>query len=347
MIHFPVKIKYLHIWPPLFLAPMTGLTHSSLRMLLLSFGGVGLLSTEMLSARRLASENEAISPYLVKTAAERPLSYQLLVTDSSDVPPAMEALHRFGADAVDINLGCPAPNVNRAGGGSCLMDRPGKAREIVSTARKRTDLPLTAKIRLGRSLDREPLHDFCRMLEAEGVDLLTVHARLQGESFSRRPRWDWIAEIKQRLSIPVIANGAIFSVADARDCLRISGADGLMIGRAAPERPWIFAAIARELYGMKCPPPEINLPHIYLNMIQGLTAHFRPERRLGRLKEFTHYFARNYTFGHYLASAVQASASINEARARAVEFFHNNEPAAGISLPATPPAAYRFTAPPD
>ena len=134
---------------------MAGLTHSAFRRLLLSFGGVGLLSTEMLSARRLPSENAMVSPYLVRTTAERPLSYQLLVTDSGDVPPAIEALHRFGADAVDLNLGCPAPKVMQAGGGSCLMDRPAKEREIVAAVRRLTDLPLTAKIRLGRSLDRD------------------------------------------------------------------------------------------------------------------------------------------------------------------------------------------------
>ena len=130
---------------------------------------------------------------------------------------------------------------------------------------------------------------------------------------NRRPRWEWIAGVKERVSIPVVANGSIYSVDAARECLRMSGADGLMIGRAAAERPWIFAEIAREVYGIQCPAPEIDLPQIYLAMVLGLTDRFRPERRLGRLKEFTHYFARNYTFGHCLASAVQSSGTIDEA----------------------------------
>jgi len=307
---------------------MAGLTHSAFRTLLLSFGGVGLLSTEMLSARRLPAESDAVSPYLIRTARERPLSYQLLVASARELVPAISALHRCKADSIDLNLGCPAPKVRQAGGGSILMNEPDRVREIVFQARRLTDLPLTAKIRLGESLDPARLCNFCRMLEGEGIDLLTVHARLRGEPFGRRPRWEWIAKVKEWVAIPVIANGSVASVDDARSCLRQSGADGLMIGRAAPERPWIFADIAREIYGADCPPHRRSLPIIYAELLEGLVARFSPERRLGRLKEFTHYFARNYTFGHHLAAAVQSSGSIDQAWERAYDFFRKNEPAA-------------------
>ncbi|GAB4341109.1 MAG: hypothetical protein Kow0089_15230 [Desulfobulbaceae bacterium] len=328
----PIRIRNLVIDPPLLLAPMAGLTHSALRAVLMDYGGVGLLSTEMLSARRLPAENPAISPYLLRTERERPLSYQLLVTEEKEVGPALDALHRFGADAVDLNLGCPAPRVRAAGGGSSLMERPGHVRRIVSAARRQTPLPLTAKIRLGENLDETMLVDFARMLEDEGIDLLTVHARLRSESFQRRPRWEWVGRVKAELSIPVVANGAIFSVDDARACLEESGADGLMIGRAAPEKPWLFAEITREVYGRDLPDREIVLPQIYWSFLTGLVERFRPERRLGRLKEFTHYFARNYAFGHRLASAVQASGSVEEAWERAAFFFSRNDPAAWAQI---------------
>jgi len=305
---------------------MAGLTHSALRSLVLSFGGIGLLATEMLSARRLPCENPEISPYLVRTCAERPLSYQLLVTEEREVGPAIDALHRFGADVIDLNLGCPAPRVRKAGGGDSLMNEQGKIERIVSTARKLTDLPLTAKIRLGDTLDHRRLGDFSSMLESEGINLLTVHARLRGESFARKPRWEWIARVKERVGIPVVANGSIDTVDAARECLNITGADGLMIGRAAAERPWIFAEIAREIYGIDCRIPDIDLPAIYLQFARALVDRFRPERRLGRLKEFTHYFSQNYTFGHSLASAVQSSRDIGEAWSGALGFFRKNEP---------------------
>ncbi|MHB1351130.1 MAG: tRNA dihydrouridine synthase [Desulfobulbaceae bacterium] len=321
MIHNQIQIRRLTVRPPLFLAPMAGLTHSALRTQLLAFGGVGLLSTEMLSARRLPAENALTSPYLVRTPCETPLSYQLLVTDSQELAPALAVLHRMGAESVDLNLGCPAPRVRLAGGGSSLMADPGKVRRLVAEARRRTDLPLTAKIRLGEALDEGYLRNFCLMLAGEGIDLLTVHARLRGEPFGRKPRWEWVGMVKDWLRIPVVANGGICSVATARECLRTSGADGLMIGRAAPEKPWIFADINREVFGLDSAPVEIDLPRVYLEMVTALEERFSPERRLGRLKEFTHYFARNYTFGHHLATAVQSSGSVEEACNRALAFF--------------------------
>ncbi len=319
-----MKVRGLTIWPPLLLAPMAGLTHSALRTTLLGCGGVGLLSTEMLSAARLPVENAQFSPYLVRTPAEQPLSYQLLVADEKYVPAAMARLRQLEADSVDLNLGCPAPQVRRMGGGSCLMDDPQRVRRIVASCRRATERPLSAKIRLGERLDEASLRDFCHMLVGEGIDMLTVHARLRGESFARRPRWDWIAKVKQWIDIPVIANGGIDSVENARLCLELSGADGLMIGRAAAVKPWIFSEIARTLYDADIPIVEMNLPQLYSGFVTALVDRFAPERRLGRLKEFTHYFAKNYFFGHHLAVQVQSSQSLEDAWTRAVQFFIAN-----------------------
>lgn len=326
MSHRGIIVRGLDISPPLFLAPMVGVTHSAFRSLLLEFGGVGLLSTEMLSARRLPAENPDVSPYLIRTDIEKPLSYQLFVTKVEEVSPAIETLHQFGADAVDLNLGCPAPKVRSAGGGSRLMDKMETVQRIVEATRRQTELPVSAKIRLGENLDEDKLKNFCLMLEGEGIDYVTVHARLRGESFQRKPRWEWVGMVKDWLTIPVIANGSIFSSEDARDCLQKSNADGLMIGRAAPEKPWIFAEIARELYGFDYSEKKIVLPVVYRSMLEKLQSRFRPERRLGRLKEFTHYFAQNYSFGHHLASAVQSSKSVEEAWERASSFFEVNDP---------------------
>lgn len=316
-----IHIRGLRIDPPLLLAPMAGLTHTALRQVMSGFGGIGLLSTEMLSAKRLPTENPGISPFLIRTASETPLSHQLLISSAEETGPALHALHRFRADAIDLNMGCPAPAVGRIGAGFALMEQPDEARRIVSEARKRTELPLTAKIRLGAELDGRKLRDFCVMLEDEGIDLLSVHARLKNESFARSPRWERIAAIKEWITIPVVANGGIFSVRDAAECLRLSRADGLMLGRGAAIKPWLFAEIARELFGSAVTEPAVSLPELYGVYVDNLIRHFRPEYRLGRLKEFTHYFSKNYAFGHHLAIRVQTSSSVNEARERATAFF--------------------------
>jgi len=336
--HLPLlRLGALRIDPPLLLAPMAGLTHTALRTLLMELGGVGLLSTEMLSARSLPQENPAISPYLKRSPVERPLSHQIFLGDAAEVAPAVEVLLRCGAEVIDLNLGCPAPNVRRRGGGSRLSEQPDLVRRVVVAARRCASVPLTAKIRLGETLDAERLRDFCRMLEGEGVDMLSVHARLRGEPFGRKPRWEWVGKVKQWVGVPVVANGGIFSVADARRCLAESGADGLMIGRAAPTTPWLFAEIAREVYGAAIPMPEVNRPAIYQRFVELLGERFVPERRLGRLKEFTHYFAKNYAFGHHLASAVQTSGSVKEALGRVRAFFEAHDPEASAAL--WPPSA--------
>jgi nifR3 family TIM-barrel protein len=318
-----IQIRELVIDPPLLLAPMAGLTHSALRQICSGFGGVGLLSTEMLAAKRLPTESPRFSPYIIRTVLEKPLSYQLLISTDQEIGPAIDVLHKLKPDAIDLNMGCPAPAVGKMGAGIRLMEQPDDVRRMVAEARKRTELPLTAKIRLGIELDERKLLDFCSMLEDEGIDMLSVHARLKKESFARAPRWDWVAKVKGRVKIPVIANGGIFTVQDAEQCLRMSGADGLMIGRGAAIRPWLFAEIARDVYGCGIDHPSVSLPMVYGSFIKHLNELFRPEYRLGRLKEFTHYFARNYQFGHLLASRVQSSASMGEAWERAGLFFES------------------------
>jgi tRNA-dihydrouridine synthase B len=320
-----IQIRDLTLYPPLLLAPMAGLTHSALRQVITGFGGVGLLSTEMLWARRLPTENPRVSPYLIRTDLEKPLSYQLLVTRDREIGPAIDALHKVKADAIDLNMGCPDRRVGKSGGGFSLMEQPENARRIVIEARKATSLPLTAKIRLGAELDEQALKGFCTMLEDEGIDMLSVHARLKKELFARRPRWEWIARIKEWVRIPVVANGGIFAVQDARDCLRVSGADGLMLGRGAVIKPWLFAEIARDLYACNIGEPAVVLPAVYNNFIYLINRLFRRERRLGRLKEFTYYFAENYAFGHELTSKIQSSNSVEEAQERAGIFFENSK----------------------
>ena len=319
-----IHIRDFTIDPPLLLAPMAGLTHSALRRIMVGFGGVGLLSTEMLSARRLPTENPLISPYLIRSERERPLSYQLLTSADKEISRAIDKLHAWGADSVDINMGCPSTAVGKFGAGVMLMERPGEAGRIVSEARRCTTLPLSVKIRLGAGGEIGRIKAFCSMLESEGVDMITVHARFTHEPFERNPRWAYIAEIRQGIKIPVIANGGIFSVEDAERCLRISGADGLMLGRGAVIRPWLFAEIAGRIFGSDIAEPQVSLPDMYAAFFETLVAEFRPVYRLGRLKAFTYYFAKNYKFGHSLYTRVQSSGSMEEARERAETFFARN-----------------------
>ncbi|MEF3169149.1 MAG: tRNA-dihydrouridine synthase family protein [Deltaproteobacteria bacterium] len=320
-----VRIRGMVISTPLLLAPMAGITHSAFRAVLARLGGVGLFATEMLSARTLPREDPD-SPFLVRTPQEAPLSWQILVGKAEEIPPALDALHALGADAVDINMGCPAPNVRRRLGGSTLLQDPVRARLILREVRSRTELPVSVKMRIFPAGAKEAEQAFCRMLQEEGVDFLSVHARFPGEPFGRPPRWERVRYLKEALTIPVFLNGGVFSVEDARKALDVSGADGLMIGRGAVIRPWLMRDIARDVYGLSLPSDTPSRKDLFHSLAQGLTERFPPELRLGRLKRFTHYFSRTFLFAHTLASAVQASRTFEEACERADAFFASQDP---------------------
>jgi nifR3 family TIM-barrel protein len=314
-------IRGLEISPPIVLAPMVGLSHSALRSLVQAEGGVGLFYTEMLAAKRLPHDNELCSPLLIRDVSEKPLVYQIIAANEADIEPAVKKLHTLGADGIDLNLGCPAPLQRKQGAGAMLAGNHGQLRKVLRRLRKSTELPVSVKIRLGHSQNIGELRSFCLFLETEGVDMITIHARLNGEKFCRKPRWAVIGEIKDAISIPILANGGIFSPADARRCLELSRADGVMIGRGAVERPWLCAEIAREVYGIETAWKQRESAEVYSQFITLLEQRFAPERRLGRLKQFTRYYAASFQFGHHLAASIQNSDSIEQARRRADVFF--------------------------
>jgi tRNA-dihydrouridine synthase len=303
---------------------MVGLSHSALRSLLAKRGGVGLFFTEMLTARRLPHDNPICSPLLVKSSGEQPLFYQLVTGDPAEVRPAVDRIHQLEGQGIDLNLGCPAPMICKQGAGLALLDDRRRLQAVVSALRKSTELPVSVKIRLGKVGDTQALKTLCLFLQGEGVDLITIHARLDGEKFCRHPRWSAVAEVRPILTVPLLINGGIFSVEDARRSLTITGAAGLMIGRGAVRHPGLFADIATELYGWTQDVENQSRKDQYFIFFRLVEERFAPERRLGRLKQFTAYFAEPLFFGHQLSSAVQASTSMAEAGERA-DFFFSHE----------------------
>lgn len=317
----PVMLRNLHIDPPIALAPMVALSHSALRSLILEYGGAGVFYTEMLSIKRLPSETPKHSPLLVTTDEETPLIYQLVGNEPERLPAAIAKVHLYGGAGIDLNLGCPAPQLCRQGAGAALVnDRPRLLR-MLRVLRLETELPLSVKIRLGPEEDRGFLAGLCRMLEDEGVDALTVHARRPGEKFCRKPQWSLVGEAKESVSIPVFVNGGIFSVDDARQALARSGADGLMIGRGAVVRPWLCGEIAAAFSEKYQEKNTVNMEKMYYRFITLLEERFAPQKRLSRLKHFTRYYSRSFQFGHSFWARVQSSDSMDEAKAYAESFF--------------------------
>ena len=148
-----IVVRGVDISPPIALAPMVGLSHSALRTLVQEQGGVGVLYTEMLAARRLPHDNENCSPLLIRSEGEKPLFYQLVAASDQYIQAAVEKLHRLGAQGVDLNLGCPAPILKKQGAGISLAHDDEQLRKVLRSLRRNTELPVSVKIRLGESID--------------------------------------------------------------------------------------------------------------------------------------------------------------------------------------------------
>jgi len=303
--------------PPLALAPMAGVTHSPFRRLVADFGGVGLFFSEMLSARHLRHDVDTNSPWLRRTEAERPLAYQIVAATPDEAASGARHLARYQAEIIDLNLACPAPNISgkRKAGGH-LLNNLRAIDEMLAALRRATTCPLTVKIRLGRKPDLAFLRDAASVIEGRGVDAVTLHPRLTTEKLKRRARWEYIARLKEMVSIPVIGNGDVKSPQDCARMFADTGCDAVMIGRAAVQKPWLFA----EIMGRRFTITPDFLRQTYLRGVHLVIEYFPPQRALGRIKEFTWYFSRNLTFGHRFAARMQGKKDI----AQCLEFIDEN-----------------------
>jgi nifR3 family TIM-barrel protein len=300
---------------------MCGLSHTVLRQLVAEYGGCGFFYSEMLSARTLPLESPHSSPWLRCTAQERPLIYQLLVSLPEELPAAIEKIESCGGDGIDINMGCTTALITKRGGGIALMKDLKRTRALITAGRGATNLPLTAKIRLGWKLDWNTLREFCLMLQDSGVDAISVHPRLKQDRLKRPARWEYIGKIKELLDIPVIGNGDVDSPETALRMFKQTGCDAVMIGRAAVRQPWLFSQIADLLSPLAKSENSPQPPEVYNRFISLLSSSLAPEHSLPLLKRFTFYFAQNYAFGHTLWRLVHNASSLANAATLANDFF--------------------------
>lgn len=250
-----MKIGRVEIETPLALAPMAGVTDLAFRTICRRLGA-GYTVTEMVSAKALCYQDKKSIPLMTLAPDEHPAAVQIFGSD----PEAMErgaaiVAERAQPDIIDINMGCPVPKVVKSGDGSALMRDPKKAAEVArAVIRGAGGIPVTVKTRIGWDKGSINCVEFCRELEDAGVAAVAVHGRTRTQMYSGRADWNVIRAVKQALSIPVIANGDVFSGEEAAHILRYTGADMAMIGRGAFGNPWIFQQAKAALAGKPIPP---------------------------------------------------------------------------------------------
>lgn len=243
-----MRIGNIEITNPIALGPMAGVTDWAFRTICAELGA-NLTVTEMVSSRALVYKDKKSAALLRKNQGSV-CGAQIFGNDSAIMAQgAVLALEISGCDFIDINMGCPMPKIANSGDGCGLMRTPELAGEIVAAVVKAVDVPVTVKCRLGWDKGSINVLDFTRRMEDNGAAMVTVHGRTRGMLYSGVADWDMITKVKQQLSIPVIANGDIVDGKTACDCLRRTGADGIMIGRATFGDPWIFSEAQSALAG--------------------------------------------------------------------------------------------------
>jgi len=219
---------------------MAGVTNAPFRLVCREAGS-GLLTSEEIDARALLEGNartQVITRYLPE---EHPIAFQLLGADPDVLAEAARRLEAAGADAIDLNMGCPVAKIVAKGQGAALMRDPLRAAVIFRTLRKAVGVPFTIKIRSGWDERTVNAVEIARLAEAEGVDAITVHPRTRSQQYTGRAPWDVIREVVAAVSVPVAGNGDVKTHDDARALIAETGCAAVMIGRGALGAPWIFA----------------------------------------------------------------------------------------------------------
>lgn len=301
----------------LLLAPMATLSHEALRNLIFRFGGCDEYYCEMIHATSLVSGGK-FEEYYIRTQPEPDkMVWQLTDYREEALKEASKIVSELGGIGIDINMGCPAPDIYRTGAGCAWMSKPlqevssmlNKVKSVLdssTTSCKR----LSCKIRLGEEdFTIERLFDYCDMLVSEGVTQITLHPRTRKEKYTRKARWEYVNQLCEylktkysSLNLQIIGNGSIFSVEDAISSIKKApNIDGIMLGRSAIQKPWLFKQISSALSNEEFK-TEIDLFELAIDFMKDIENCQPQEFWKTRKQRFFIYFCDNFQFGNYLKS---------------------------------------------
>jgi tRNA-dihydrouridine synthase B len=306
----------------LFVAPMAGITDRPFRRLARRFGAA-LAVSEMVSSRPELRDSRKTRLRLDHAGEPGPVSVQIAGSEPQMMAEAARRNVAEGAEIIDINMGCPAKKVCNAAAGSALLSDEALVARILEAVVGAVDVPVTLKIRTGPAPERRNALRIARIAESAGVQALAVHGRTRACMFTGHAEYHTIAEVKAAVRIPVIANGDIESPEDARRVLQATGADGVMVGRAAQGRPWLFREIAHYLAtGERLAPPRAHeIGAVLVEHLDGLYSLYGADQGARVARKHIGWTVRALPGGEALRSSVNQLQAADAQRAVVNDYF--------------------------